>query len=48
MGHSSTSVKGENQSVGWEGEDMVEDLVQDATFYQDTALELQGAYKDLY
>ena len=27
---------------------MVEDLVQDAKFYQNTALELQGAYKDLY
>ena len=48
MGHPSTSVQGGNQSVGWEGEDMVEDLVQDAKFYQDTALELQGAYEDLY
>ena len=27
---------------------MVEDLVQDAKFYQDTTLELQGAYEDLY
>ena len=48
MGHPSTSVQGGNQSVGQEGEDMVEDLVQDAKSYQDTALELQGAYKDLY
>ena len=48
MGHPSTSVQGGNKSVGLEGEDMVEDLVQDAKFYQDTALELQGAYKDLY
>ena len=48
MGHPSTSVQGGNQSIGWEGEDMVEDLVQDAKFYQDTALELQGAYKNLY
>ena len=47
MGHPSTSVQGGNQSVGWEGEDMVEDLV-DTKFYQDTALELQGAYEDLY
>ena len=48
MGHPGTSVQGGNQTVGWEGEDMVEDLVQDAKFYQDTALELQGAYEDLY
>ena len=48
MGHPSTAVQGGNQAVGWEGEDMVEDLVQDAKFYQDTTLELQGAYKDLY
>ena len=48
MGHPSISVQDGNQSVGWEGEDMVEDLVQDAKFYQDTALELQGTYKDLY
>ena len=48
MGHPSTSVQGGNQSVGQEGEDMVEDLVQDTKFYQDTALELQGAYEDLY
>ena len=27
---------------------MVEDLVQDAKFYQDTTLELQGADEDLY
>ena len=46
--HPSTLVQGGNQSVDWEGEDMVEDLVQDAKFYQDTALELQGAYEDLY
>ena len=26
----------------------VEDLVQDTKFYQDTAIELQGAYEDLY
>ena len=48
MGHPGTSVQGGNQAVGWKGEDMVEDLVQDAKFYQDTALELQGAYEDLY
>ena len=48
MGHPGTSVQGGNQTVGWEGEDMVEDLVQDAKFYQDTALELQGVYEDLY
>ena len=27
---------------------MVQDLVQDAKFYQDTALEFKGAYEDLY
>ena len=48
MGHPGTSVQGGNQAVGQEGEDMVEDLVQDAKFYQDTTLELQGAYEDLY
>ena len=48
MDYLSTLVQGGNQSVDQEGEDMVEDLVQDAKFYQDTALELQGAYKDLY
>ena len=37
MGHPSTSVQGGNQAVGQEGEDMVEDLVQDAKFYQDTS-----------
>ena len=46
--HPSTLVQGGNQSIHWEGENMVEDLVQDAKFYQDTALELQGAYEDLY
>ena len=46
--HPSTLVQGGNQSIDQEGEDMVEDLVQDAKFYQDTALELQGAYEDLY
>ena len=34
--------------MDWEGENMVEDLIQDAKFYQDTTLELQGAYEDLY
>ena len=48
VGHPGTSVQGGNQAVGQEGEDMVEDLVQDAKFYQDTTLELQGAYEDLY
>ena len=27
---------------------MIEDLVEDAKFYQDATVELQGAYKDLY
>ena len=27
---------------------MIEDLVEDAKFYQDTAVELQGMYEDLY
>ena len=48
MGLPGISVQGGNQAVGQEGEDMVEDLIQDAKFYQDTALELQGAYEDLY
>ena len=48
MGLPGTSVQGGNQAIGWEGKDMVENLVQDTKFYQDTALELQGAYEDLY
>ena len=48
MDHLSTLVQGGKQSVDQEGEDMVEDLVQDAKFYQNTTLELQGAYEDLY
>ena len=46
--HPSTLVQGGNQSMDWEGENMVEDWVQDAKFYQDTTLELQGAYKDVH
>ena len=48
MGPPGKSVQSGNQALGQEGEDMVEDLVQDAKFYQDTTLELQGAYEDLY
>ena len=48
MGPPGTSVQSGNQAVGQEGEDMVEDLVQDAKLYQDTTPELQGAYEDLY
>ena len=46
--HTSTLVQGGNQSIDHKGENMVEDLVQDAKFYQDTAIELQGAYEDMY
>ena len=48
MGHLGTSVQSGDQAVGWEGEDMVKGLVQDAKFYQGTTLELQGTYEDLY
>ena len=47
-GHLNVTAQGGGQLSSQEGEDMVEDLVEDAKFYQDAAVQLQGAYEELY
>ena len=47
-GHPNIAVQGEGLLSSQEGEGVIEDLVEDAKFYQDVAVELQGVYEDLY